>query len=185
MKKKSKAQRQKELIEILQSDPFYTDEELSSLFEVSIQTIRLDRMSLNIPELRERIKSIAESESSKIKTLGIKEITGEIIDLSVGQLGISMLEITEDMLYSKTNTLKDTYIFSMANSLAMAIIDSPKVIMRLTNIRCLKLIEQKDRLIAKAEVYRKVDKKNYIKVIINNKAQEQIFRGKFIFEELD
>ncbi|MCA0473945.1 DeoR family transcriptional regulator, partial [Clostridioides difficile] len=57
MKKKSKAQRQKELIDMLKTDPFYTDEELSSLFDVSIQTIRLDRMSLNIPELRERVKS--------------------------------------------------------------------------------------------------------------------------------
>lgn len=185
MKKKSKAQRQKELIEMLKADPFYTDEELATLFEVSIQTIRLDRMSLNIPELRERIKFIAESESSKVKTLGVKDITGEIIDLSVGQLGISMLEITEDMLYSKTNTLKDTYIFSMADSLAMAIIDAPKVSMRFANIKFLKLIDQKDRLIAKAEVYRKVDKKHYVKVIINNKEQDQIFKGKFIFEELD
>ena len=61
MKKKSKAQRQKELIEMLQADPFYTDEELASLFEVSIQTIRLDRMSLNIPELRERVKKYCRS----------------------------------------------------------------------------------------------------------------------------
>ncbi|GAA3651643.1 transcription factor FapR [Asaccharospora irregularis] len=185
MKKKSRAQRQKELIDMLKTDPFYTDEELANLFGVSIQTIRLDRMSLNIPELRERVKLIAETETSKVKTLGVKEITGEIIDLSVGSLGISMLEITEDMIYSKTNTLRDTYIFSLANSLAMATIDAPKVIMRVANIKCLKLIEQKDRLIAKAEVYRKVDRKHYVKVIVNNKSQEQIFRGKFIFEELD
>lgn len=185
MKKKSKAQRQRELVERLQDDPFYTDEELANLFNVSIQTIRLDRMSLNIPELRERVKLIAEAESSKVKTLGIKEITGEIIDLSVGQLGISMLEITDDMLYSKTNTLKDTYIFAMADSLAMAIIDSPKVIMQFANIKCLKLIEQRDRLIAKAEIHKQVDKKYYINVVINNKAQEQIFIGEFIFEELD
>lgn len=185
MKKKSKAQRQSELVERLQEDPFYTDEELANLFEVSIQTIRLDRMSLNIPELRERVKSIAETESSKVKTLGVKEITGEIIDLSVGQLGISMLEITEDMLYSKTNTLKDTYIFALADSLAMAIIDAPKVIMRFANVKCLKLIEQRDRLIAKAEIYKQVDRKHYVKVVVNNKAQEQIFRGKFVFEELD
>ena len=183
MKKKSKAQRQKELIDMLKTDPFYTDEELSSLFDVSIQTIRLDRMSLNIPELRERVKSIAETQSSKVKTLGVKEITGEIIDLSVGRLGISMLEVTQDMIYSKTNTLKDTYIFSLADSLA--IIDAPKVIMRVANVKSFKLIEQQDRLIAKAEVYRNIDKKHYVKVVINNKAQEQIFRGKFIFEELD
>lgn len=182
--KRSKVQRQKELIDILKLDPFYTDEELANLFKVSIQTIRLDRMTLNIPELRERIKSIAENESLKVKTLGIKEITGEIIDLSVGKVGISMLEVTDDMLYSKTNTLRDTYIFSLANSLAMSVVDAPKVIMRFANSKCLKLIEQKDRLIAKAEVYKKVDKKHYVKVIVNNRVQEQIFTGKFIFEEL-
>ncbi|TQQ84670.1 transcription factor FapR [Peptacetobacter hominis] len=183
--KKKRAERQHELLEILKADPFYTDEELANRFEVSIQTIRLDRMSLNIPELRERVKLIAESQETKVKTLGVKEITGEIIDLSVGEIGISMLEITEDMIYSKTGTLKDHYIFSLAESLAMAIIDAPKVIMRVANIKCLKLIEKEDRLIAKAEIYREVDRKHYIKVVINNRDQEQIFRGKFIFEEID
>lgn len=95
-----------------------------------------------------------------------------------------MLDITEDMIYSKTGTLKDEYIFSMANSLAMAILDAPKVIMRFANIKTLKHIQQKDRLIAKAEIYKNIDKKHYVKVVVNNKAQEQIFRGKFIFEEL-
>ncbi|MEF9992587.1 MAG: transcription factor FapR [Romboutsia sp.] len=185
MKKKSKVQRQKELLDMLKDDPFYTDEELANLFEVSIQTIRLDRMSLNIPELRERVKSIAEAQTSKIKTLGVGEITGEIIDLCVGDLGISILEITEDMIYSKTNTLRDAYIFSMANSLAMAIIDAKKVIMRVANTRCLKLIEDKDRLIAKAEISKVVGKKHYINVVVNNRNQEQIFTGEFVYEEID
>lgn len=185
MKKKSKAQRQKELVDMLNNDPFYTDEELANIFEVSIQTIRLDRMSLNIPELRERVKSIAEAETLKVKTLGMKEITGEIIDLSVGDVGISILEITEDMIYSKTNTLRDTYIFSMAHSLAMAIIDAPKVIMRSANTKCLKLIQQKDRLIAKAELCEDIDKKYFINVTVNNRAQECIFTGEFVFEEIE
>ena len=115
----------------------------------------------------------------------MKEITGEIIDISVGELGISMLEVNEDMIYSNTGTLKDAYIFSLAESLAMAIIDTPKVIMRVANIKCIKFVEKGDRLIAKAEIYRNVDKKHYVKVVINNKKQEQIFRGKFIFEEME
>ena len=98
MKKRSKVQRQKELVDMLKTDPFYTDEELAEVFSVSVQTIRLDRMSLNIPELRERVKNIAESQSTKVRTLGMKEITGEIIDISVGELGISMLEVNEDMI---------------------------------------------------------------------------------------
>ena len=68
MKKRSKVQRQKELVDMLKTDPFYTDEELAEVFSVSVQTIRLDRMSLNIPELRERVKNIAESQSTKVRT---------------------------------------------------------------------------------------------------------------------
>lgn len=184
MKKKSKAQRQKDLVDMLKDDAFYTDEELANIFDVSIQTIRLDRMSLNIPELRERVKSIAEAQGSKVKTLGFTEITGEIIDLNVGDVGISMLEITEDMIYSKTNTLRDVYIFSMANSLAMAIIDAPKVILRACHSEYLKLIEKTDRLIAKAEISKVEDKTHYISVVVNNRAQEQIFTGEFVFDEI-
>ncbi len=185
MKKRTKSQRQKELIDLLEQDPFYTDDELATYFEVSIQTIRLDRMTLNIPELRERIKSIAETETSKVRTLGVQEITGEIIDLSVGNLGISMLEITDEMLYSKTNTLKDMYIFSLVNSLAMAIIDAKSVIMKDANMSVLKLVEGKDRLIAKAEINKQEDNRHYVNVIVNNKLQQQIFKGEFIFEEID
>ena len=60
VKKTSKEERQSQLLDMLKGDPFYTDEELSSYFNVSIQTIRLDRLKLGIPELRERIKSVAE-----------------------------------------------------------------------------------------------------------------------------
>ncbi len=153
MKKRSKVQRQKELVDMLKTDPFYTDEELAEVFSVSVQTIRLDRMSLNIPELRERVKNIAESQSTKVRTLGMKEITGEIIDISVGELGISMLEVNEDMIYSKTGTLKDAYIFSLAESLAMAIIDTPKVIMRVANIKCEDMIYSKTGTLKDAYIF--------------------------------
>lgn len=53
-----KKARQRELMERLKADPFLTDEELSDIFHVSIQTIRLDRLELGIPELRERIKTL-------------------------------------------------------------------------------------------------------------------------------
>ena len=55
-----KKARQRELMERLKADPFLTDEELSDIFHVSVQTIRLDRLELGIPELRERIKNVAE-----------------------------------------------------------------------------------------------------------------------------
>lgn len=184
MKKISKEGRQKELLKMLKGDPFYTDEELSSYFGVSIQTIRLDRLKLGIPELRERIKTVAENNINKVKTLGSKEIVGEIIDLEVGNLGISILETTSDMTYSKTSLVKGHFIFAQAESLAMAVVDAPVVLMGVANVKNINPIKANDRLIAKAEVVRVRDKKHYIHVKINNKSHEQVFRGKFIFDEI-
>lgn len=60
-----KKDRQNRLVQFLQENPFATDEDLAELFQVSIQTIRLDRLELGIPELRERIKSVAEKISTR------------------------------------------------------------------------------------------------------------------------
>ena len=64
-----KKERQQVLIEKIKEDPFLTDEELAELFNVSVPTIRLDRLEMGIPELRERIKSVAENNYSKVKSL--------------------------------------------------------------------------------------------------------------------
>ena len=185
MKRKGKQERQTELSKMLKKDPFYTDEELSDYFGVSIQTIRLDRLRLGIPELRERVKIVAENNINKVKTIGSKEIVGEIIDLDVGSLGISILETTDHMVYSKTNIVKGHFVFAQAESLAMAVVDAPVVLMGVANIKNINPIKANDRLIAKAEVIRVRDKKHYVHVKINNKNHEQVFRGKFIFDEIN
>ena len=43
---------------------------------VSIQTIRLDRMELGIPELRERIKRMAEENFDQVRSLSPEEVIG-------------------------------------------------------------------------------------------------------------
>ena len=72
-----KKERQQALVEILRDDPFITDEELSETFNVSIQTIRLDRLELGIQELRERIRSVA-GKPEKIRTIDAKEVIGKL-----------------------------------------------------------------------------------------------------------
>jgi DeoR/GlpR family transcriptional regulator of sugar metabolism len=52
----SKKKRQSQLMESFQKNPFLTDEEVAKQCEVSIQTIRLDRMELGIPETYGRKK---------------------------------------------------------------------------------------------------------------------------------
>ncbi len=74
----TKKDRQCTLVQKIDKEPFLSDEELSVFFSVSVPTIRLDRMELGIPELRERIKNIAKSNAGIIRTLSSSEIIGEV-----------------------------------------------------------------------------------------------------------
>ncbi len=177
--KLSKANRQKKLVELMEADPFLTDEDLAERFAVSIQTIRLDRLELGIPELRERIKQVAEKNYQKVRSIIETEIVGELIDLKLGESGISILQTNSEMAFSKTNIVKGHHIFSQAESLAMAVIDADVALTGVSNIKYLSPVYAGDRLIAKAEVVRVRGNQHYLHVKINVN-QEQVFRGKFI-----
>lgn len=183
-KKISKKERQVQLIQKLKEDPFLTDEELMNMFGVSIQTIRLDRLELRIPELRERIKNVAESNYSKVRTIGGKEIIGELIDIKLGESGISVLETKESMVFEKTNYVRGHNIFSQAESLAMAVIDTDVALTGVANTKYNTPVRAGEKLVAKAEVVRVRGNKHFVHVFIYS-DQIQVFRGKFILVALD
>jgi len=54
----AKAGRHLALSRYLENNPLLTDEELAGRLGVSVQTVRLDRGELSIPELRERLKQL-------------------------------------------------------------------------------------------------------------------------------
>ena len=89
-----KKARQQRLQQLLARNPFLTDEHLAETFQVSIQTVRLDRLALGIPELRERTRHMAEDAQEKLKAITSEEIVGELIDLEIGVSGISMMTVT-------------------------------------------------------------------------------------------
>nr|WP_281054644.1 transcription factor FapR [Thermosediminibacter oceani] len=180
----SKKERQKELQTLLADDPFLTDEELAERFNVSIQTIRLDRMELKIPELRERIKAVAQENYSKVRAIGIKEIVGELVDLELGKRGISVLETTEDMTFEKTKIVRGEFIFAQANSLAIAVIDANVALTGVANIKYKSPVFAGQKLVAKAEVTRVRGNKQFVFVRVYEK-QREVFRGKFILVSLD
>lgn len=175
----TKRERQKQLLEKLQLAPFVTDEELSESFNVSIQTIRLDRLELGIPELRERIKNVAENNYTKVKSLHGKEIIGELIDLELGKSGMSILETDSSFAFEKTDVVKGHHIFAQAESLAIAVIDSSVALIGVANIKYKNPVFAGDKLIAKAEVTRTRGNKYFVWVFIKVK-QVEVFRGKFI-----
>ncbi len=110
MPRVKKQQRQQILLDQVHEKPFLTDEELARALQVSVQTIRLDRLELGIPELRERIRRMAESAQDKLKSVERKEeVVGELIDLEPGHSGISLMRITEDMVYAKSQIAKGKF----------------------------------------------------------------------------
>ncbi len=179
LKKLSKQDRQERLKDEIKENPFITDEELSELFNVSIQTIRLDRLSLNIPELRERVRNVAKSNYKKVKTIGETEIVGELIDLELNKRAISILETNLSMVFKKTKIVRGHYIFAMAESLAMAVIDTNVALTGVANIKYRIPVLSGQKLIAKAEVTRIRANSYFVHVKICVK-DEQVFRGKFI-----
>ncbi|WHH59409.1 transcription factor FapR [Petroclostridium sp. X23] len=179
----SKKERQKSLQEQLKEDPFLTDEELSELFNVSVPTIRLDRLELGIPELRERIKNVAENSYNKVTTIQSKEIVGELVDISLGKSGISILETDEDMVFEKTKIVRGHFIYSLAETLAIAVIDAQVALIGVANIKYKSPVYAGTKLIAKAEVIRIRENKYIVWVKIKEK-QIEVFRGKFILVSL-
>ncbi|SCG83488.1 fatty acid biosynthesis transcriptional regulator [Proteiniborus sp. DW1] len=182
--KLSKKDRHKKLIEKLKGDPFLTDEELMQMFNVSIQTIRLDRLELGIPELRERIKNVAEKSYSKVRTIGGTEIVGELVDIDLGKKGISILETDESMAFLKTSVVRGHNIYAQAESLAIAVIDADVALTGVANVKYKDLVKAGEKLIAKAEVIRKRGNKYFVHVF-TYVGQKQVFRGKFILVSIE
>ncbi len=174
----SKKKRQKELIKTLDSNPFITDEALAYQFQVSIQTIRLDRMELGIPELRERMKRVATSTFDEVKSLHLEEVIGEVIELQLDQYGISILEIKENQIFQKTGIARGHYIFAQANSLAVALINQEIALTAKAEIRFIRPVYLDERLIAKAKVIKLPDEISKIEVntYVGN---EIVFNGIF------
>ncbi|WP_255259800.1 hypothetical protein [Lentibacillus sp. CBA3610] len=119
--KMSKVERQRLLKETIEATPFITDEKLAEKFSVSIQTIRLDRMELSIPELRERIKSVASYQwNETVKALPLDEVIGEIIDLDLDKRAISILEIKHEHVFPNKDCTRASYIILPRPILAVA-----------------------------------------------------------------
>ncbi len=184
-----KKERQTRLIQTLQENPFATDEELAGLFQVSIQTIRLDRLELGIPELRERIKNVAEKSFDTVKSLGIDEVIGEVIDLQLDSHAISVLEIKEEHVFHRTRIARGHYIFAQANSLAVAVIDADIALTATARIRYIRPVKLGEKLVAKA-IVRSHDG-DESKVRVETKVQGEtvftatfrVFRQRFQAEE--
>lgn len=176
----AKRERQGRLLEKLKEDTFMTDEDIAAYLDVSIPTVRLDRLELGIPELRQRIRDVASQNRGKVRSLKTEEIVGELIELQLGISAISVLDTTDDMVFSQSRIVRGHYIYAMAESLAIAVIDADVALVGVANIKYKRPVHAGNRLVAKATVRENREGGKHIVWVFITSHQVEMFRGKFI-----
>lgn len=179
--KLSKKERQKRLIATIEENPFVTDEQLATQFNVSVQTIRLDRMELSIPELRERIKDVAaRNYENEVKALPIDEVIGEIIDIELDERAISIFDVGEEHVFQRNGIARGHHLFAQANSLCVAVINDEFALTAKSNVSFVKPVKAGDRVITKAVVKENNLEKNRTIIDVTSTVEGQVvFTGEF------
>lgn len=179
----SKRERQSALQQLLEREPFLTDEDLARQFDVSIQTIRLDRLALKIPELRERIKTVAEKKQSELRSLEGSEVIGQLIELNLNEMAISIFDVESEHVFTKTRIVRGHHIFAQANSLAVAVIDADVVLTRTAKIRFVRPGKLGDRMVCKAVVTTNEPDRAHVEVTTRS-GENIVFSGEFVVVKL-
>ena len=178
-----KRRRQESLVLAVRKEPFLTDEALARRLSVSVQTVRLDRTELGIPELRARVRTLAENAREKVRAIPHAEVVGDLLSLELGVRGTSALKVTDDHLFADSEIARGTALFSQANSLALAIVDAPLAVTGVANVKYKTPIYKGDTVIAQAETVKIRGNKIFVWVKTYRDGRE-VFRAKFIVVSL-
>ncbi len=175
--------RHDKLAKIIEAEPMITDNELASRLNVSISTIRLDRALMGVPELRERIRTMAQNAVSKLQSLNPGEVIGELLELEPDKWGLSVLQTAREMAFKFTDIVSDNYIYSQASSIALAVIEAAEVIIDSMRGEYKGHAHVGDVLVARAKVGVNHEGKKIVSVR-TKVGDREIFVGRFIIEVL-
>ncbi len=175
----SKIKRRQVLESYIRSNPFLTDSDLSEILGVSIQTIRLDRAKMKIPEMRARVKTMARGIYDKVRSIEASELTGDLVELDVGCSGVSLLSINDKMTLKKSKVARGYYLFAQANSLAVALINSDLALTGTCKISFKRPVFSGEKVVARARISRK-SRNRYMVRVSSTVKDELVFTGKFL-----
>lgn len=179
IKSQRKKNRQEKLLKLIEQNPLATDEQLAGILSASISTIRLDRAVLAVPELRERMRSMAQKATSRLRSLKQSEVVGDLLELEPNKWALSVLETRREMAFRETDMVWDHYIYAQASSIAIAVVEADFVIVDSMRGEYKGHARVGDALIARAKVgVRKDDK--YIVSVRTKVGDREIFVGRFI-----
>ncbi len=179
IKSQRKKNRQDRLLKLIEQNPLATDEELAASLEASVSTIRLDRAVLGVPELRERMRSMAQKATSRLRSLKQSEVVGDLLELEPNKWALSVLETRRDMAFRKTDMVWDHYIYAQASSIAIAVVEADLVIVDSMRGEYKGHARVGDSLVARAKVGVQKDGK-YIVSVRTKVGEKEIFVGRFI-----
>lgn len=178
MAKLKKEIRRQAIREAIDKNPFITDHELSTQFNVSIQTVRLDRTHLNIPELRKRIQQVAEKNHARIRSIEGNEIIGNVIDVTPDERATSVIHINEESVFSRNQIARGHVVFAQANSLCVALIHKPVVLTQSSEVQFIKPVKLHDTVKAEAQMI-EVKDDYYIIKVKSYVREDLVFTGTF------
>ena len=170
MEHAQKRTRQRRLLKLLEANPLMNDEELARSLNVSVSTVRLDRALLNVPELRERMREMAE------------KAAGPLGGLEPGQWGLSLFSPGSDMAEAETGKVGSHYLYTQAATLALASIGKPsegKPLVESARIRFLRPVLPLERCIARSKVGTNKGGRTVVSVR-TRVMDEDVFIGRFI-----
>jgi acyl-coenzyme A thioesterase PaaI-like protein len=163
----------------IEKNPLMKDEELATLLNVSIHTIRADRRKIGIPDLRKRTRDLAVSIYGQSKALGDAEIIGDLLEVELDHDGLSLLDISGEMASTKTGIARGHILFAQANSLANAIVDADIALTGEARIKFIAPVHKGERILAKARVLKVDGRKKEVEVIMKTK-KALVFQGIFL-----
>ena len=179
---KQRCERNAKLMEYLKEQPLATDEILAKKFNVSINTIRLDRARLGIKEFRERLKEKAEESMKKVTSISASELVGDMVSFIPSERAKSRLETNTSMTFEGMNVVRGEYIYSFAETIAISLIPTKAALVGVANIKYVEKVEADSVIHAYAEVKRKTASGYIVWVRILDDKDTLKFKGKFILK---
>lgn len=179
---KARSIRCEKLLKYLEINPLATDEMLAKEFNVSVNTIRLDRARLGIKEFKERLKFKAEETMSKVTSISASEFVGDMISFVPGEGAKSRLETNSSMTFEGMDVVRGEYIYSFAETIAISLIPTKAALVGVANIKYIEPVNANTVIYALAEVKRKTESGYIVWVRIVDEKDALKFKGKFILK---
>ena len=106
---------------------------------------------------------MAEQNYGQIRSIEANEIIGDLIQVEPDIEAQSLIEITEDTVFAKTQIARGHILFAQANSLCVALIH-PTVLTQESQVEFIEKVKLNDTVRAKAQVIDKTCKHYIIEV---------------------